>query len=473
MMRRPSLRESFEQAIRGARLDQCYQFGTEHADAWRRFIPGARACRIGTLDQLAKYFNAFEDFTGKVSINSEIQRYQPFNPINHRFVQGALNLEAEMPEGGWDDVVLCNASSGGVSLDGSPTALSEFVGLDSTDGLEVGQLVCAQFKGTYYIAALTADSITLEPIPGIGNPTSEINNNMLAFLPVYSAELSQQCNIGDLTMVFSSLPAGVVEGMQLGYVSSSTLHRSDDYLVKAINGNTVTLSRTNGLATLPVGKRIVFLPMITSGQIWTKAQWDLTGDMYFACELDCQLMRGSYDVQTRLQSRATINSMPDDVPWGAWPAFWMYSADDGEDWMQGSSEIDILELWWSVTSGPDRYSGGNIGEGELTDGMFLKKNAGWINPNTTVLEAPYGLGGPRKIQMIFTQGRTYKYLDGILARVDRYEWTSQRKAQIGINLACGSISRGFGANFQFPMRAANLASHLVAVKNLRVWYDRK
>src|SRR5580700_3190588 len=93
-----------------------YQFGTGA-------VGGPGITTIANTTQLAQYFNPFQDFTEQTSINSEIQRYQPFNSTNHVFNLNNLTLQCVNPNGDWNCTAITQIA-GTVNLNNTPTPIA-------------------------------------------------------------------------------------------------------------------------------------------------------------------------------------------------------------------------------------------------------------------------------------------------------------------------------------------------------------
>lgn len=128
------LNSVFANVVANAPMVANYQFGTSAGS-------GAGITPIRNLTDLANFFNAFEDFTELVTINSEIQRYQPFNTSNHQFQSDRLNLCAQNPNGDWNAQV--TQIAGTVNLNNTSSTIAA-LGLATTAGLQLGQLVGVQ-----------------------------------------------------------------------------------------------------------------------------------------------------------------------------------------------------------------------------------------------------------------------------------------------------------------------------------------
>ena len=468
--------DTFDAARANMTAQKDYAFGTANAPAGAVSIPD--------LATLATYFNAFEDFTGLVTINSEVQRYQPFNAQNHVFTPLNLNLTAL---GTVPAAIVTQNNATGPALNGTATPIAN-LGLASTAGLFVGQMVAVEFKGIYYISALVANtSVSLTSLGGSTTAATGNGNNLTVFLPWCYATVSVAGLYTDTSITLSSVPSGLTVGMHVGMTTGTThvYDRRGTATVSSIVGNVVSFTGDTWMVQDPgVGQGIVFGPAITSGQIWSKDTFDLAGGGYqaIAFELEADAFpgaNGGYDIN-KLNTAALYASMPSDVAVGYWPAFWLYSADTaGGSVINGAtSEIDIVELFNSFTMGPRCWTGNNVvklspGQGAnwfvRLDSGDSASGQGGSGSVIITRNAARPLNGTHKFQMIWTPRQTYRYLDGVLLKADDFYWTSANPAQIGINLAMGSLLSNYGANVQFPLTPQAMNNAQFGIRRLRVW----
>ena len=64
---------------------------------------------------------------------------------------------------------------------------------------------------------------------------------------------------------------------------------------------------------------------------------------------------------------------------------------------------------------------------------------------------------------------TWRYIDGVLIKAADFKWTSGAPAQIGMNLAIGSLASWAAANLQVPIETADFAGQTLGIKGLRIW----
>lgn len=469
--------QSFSQSIAGQTPETAYSFG------WAAQVPWAHhGYAIRHLGQLAAHFNPLQDFAGPTTINSELQVYQAtFNPLDHRLGWDGLGLWANLHGSEWAVRTGSQANGAlGWPLNGAPITWDRIPSalLPYTVEWRVGQLVALQNKGIYMVSELrSGEHLRLKKLlnsSGSGN----FQYNLIAFLPIDTATTAESYMNPANTLVFppGTLPETIRVGHRVALLTEDKLVRNAaDAWVVAIDHVTglVQLNRDLPFGVLPAGQRYMFYPRITSGQVWTKRQWDITQpSSFFAVEFDISLFDGldpDYDSagisNASLWSRATTASP--DAPVGAWPALWAYSADDGDaSKSKGTSEIDFMEIWVSFNSGLRLFSTGNVG-GQLA---WARTGDGYSTTADGKNKVPYSLAGAHKVALIYQDGRTYHYLDDVLVRIEDFRWTSQAPLQIGMNLAMGALTRGLAANLTFPFQPENFRRAHMDVKGLRIWY---
>jgi hypothetical protein len=466
-----STKATFATSVANAPLIANYQFGTAT-------VGGPGITTIATQAQLAQYFNPFEDFTGETTINAEFERYQPFNSVNHNFTSTSLMLQAVNPNNDWTCTAITQIA-GTVNLNNTPTGIAA-LGLLTTSAITVGQMVMVQTSGTYYVTAIVANtSVTLQAT--VNSPAGTQTSGLIFWMPVYGLPLSTGYILGQATMTFASIPSQVTQGMMMGVhnapVSGFVIQRDQDYRAQTIAGNVVTLSTPWDLDNLGVGTIIWFMPIVTSGQIWSKLQIDLTNPQsFFAIEANLTLLGNDGAASlTTAKTLAAFNALPTDVPWGGWPAFWMYSADDGNSNAEtaSASEIDILEVQISQSQDGHYMNTGNAGSGP-TASIFTKSDSGWKFLSAFgIFEKTDGTSfvGNHLYQLIVANGCTYRFLDGVLFNTKQFYWSAQRPAQFSVGIAMGAANVAAGQNTLFPNAPTNFPSAQVAVQGIRVWYQ--
>jgi hypothetical protein len=452
----PHIDSLFQQAVASWTLRKHWSFGSA----------ASQGTPIRNAANLAQYFNPYADFAGEVTINSELQRYQRFNSAeNFVFQSDRLELTGTLGAGASVVPTVVASPTGGVNLDGTATPIGQ-LGLATTAGITVGQVVAYEYSGLYYVSALVPDvSVTLSPLHG--SPTGFQWNQLLVFLPYYTAESNAAFNGGATQISFASLPAGVVAGMQWSVSDGSNAWLASEHKVLSRAGNTVTLDRPNAHGNVGSGTRMFFTPTIKSAQIWSK---DYLSPVHYptrvvALELRCKMPASSPPARLGFNTKAAFDALPAGAPWGAWPAFWLYSGNSVPGAYRDNSEIDIVETWNSATMDQRMYTG--YSHGAVGD-VFFKPNSNgssWgaydvLSRPTDMVDVDFGL--------VWADGRLWRYIDGVCVKCEFYDWTSLQKAQIGVNLAWGSITPAYAANLNLPFHNSNFPNSL-GVKELKVW----
>lgn len=474
-----SLNTTFSQGIANATQIANYEFGASAT-------PGPGITTITNLTDLTNHFNPFEDFTELTSINSEIERYQPFNSTNHVFNSANLTLQANNPNNDWQCTAItqCAGFTAGVA---TPIAS---LGLANTSAILVGQMCAVQgggnVGGNYWVTAIVTNvSVTLATLNG--STGSQVSTGLIFWLPVYGATMSSPTNVGTNTLIFSSVPATWAIGQAVGWynhpLGGVTLNRDEEYLITNITisgSTTVTFSPALGnVGNLGTGTIVWALPVIRSGQIWSKMQLDWTDpQMFFAIQADITLFNSvATRTATALNGEMTLanfNAIPNTTPLGAWPAVWAYSADNGNSasLTGSSSEDDFVEIQYGCTQDCAYLNTGAVSP--INTQIFVKSDSGWSSfAAFGIAIAPSGttFSGRNLFQQIITNGIAYRYFNGILYEAREFVWNNQRPTQFSVGLACGGLTAPLTANTIFPNNPAGFANMQVAINSIKIWYQ--
>lgn len=106
--------------------------------------------------------------------------------------------------------------------------------------------------------------------------------------------------------------------------------------------------------------------------------------------------------------------------------------------------------------------------------IFAKGDSGWAYSTAFGITSKTDgtdFTGDHLWQMIYCNGRTYRYWDGVLFNVKDFDWGGQAPAQLAVNLATGSLNAAFGANTLYPNATTNFTGMVVGVKSIKVWYQ--
>ena len=469
---------NFSATVAQAPMIANYQFGSSA-------VGGPGITTITNLTDLANSFNPFEDFTALTTINSEIERYQPFNSTNFVFNPTNMLLQGVNPNNDWQ---VSQVSQCGGFTAGAATPIAN-LGLANTNNVQKGQIACVQgggIGGTYYVTALVANtSVTLTALTG--SPGTQTSTGLIFWMPIVGVALSATCAVGATTMTFASLPSFVKIGMQIAWfnvpITGLIYNRDQDYRVTNIAGNVVTFSPPRGnVANAGAGTITWFQPAVTSGQIWSQLQIDLTNPQNFwAIEADLTLFPNWTPIRTNTLGPSgqwplsAFNALPANTILGAWPAYWAYSADDGHATAETSSaaEIDMVEL---QVCGTQDISDMNTGAVTYTGAATImqKTDSGWstgLGFGISSKTDGTNFVGRNLYRYILTNGIEYRFFNDVLYKVRQLEWTSQHPTQFSVGLALGAVNFAAGQNTLFPNNPSSFPFMQVAINGIKVWYQ--
>jgi hypothetical protein len=455
----PTIGKTFNEVIGSRTPAKNWLFGT----AWQAHDGQV----IRDVDDLAADFNAYQDFTNTTVINAELQRYQPFSS-SENFVFGPEYLALKGTAGtAVAPTAMGLVDSTGITPGGS-CALARTT-IASTTGIEVGQICLLQFRtGFFWVTAKDAESFTLSTALGYGATTAIFQNNGIVFPRWYAVAVTVEVNGGDTTLNFASIPTGVTVGMEACIGDANGPGGYAGCRVTAKTATTVTLG--SGFHDhLDVGELVWFIPSIKSAQIWSQDTWSagLYDTDVVALELDCKMpgkgvnVLGWSDASTRNTSEA----------FGAWPAFWLYSSTAPSGVQRDSSEIDIIEMWNHSTLDMRIFTGfqhGGALETRIVNDETTYGASWWDTYNylNTGVQFPLAY---HKIQLVWTKDRLFRYIDGVLVSCYQYQWTSLSKAQVGVNLSCGSAAYYYSNLFLLPLHDDNFTNMEFRLRSLKVW----
>lgn len=495
--------DTFTQTVAKMNLDTDYWFGTDPS-----LVPSG-ATWIYDLVTLAASFNAFEDGTGKVSINAELQRYKDFNSVNHVFAADRLNLTADCTIATPWPVYTTNAT-GPSLVPGTANAIA-LLGLATTAGIFVGDVVVIKGKGVYYITAVVTDtSITFSQFAGSASSGTAPTTIFMVTGYVYAFLGSATTRTNDLSFMVSltaalgvagtpGVPTRLAVGMQPGANSGTSIpmSRVGDVRITNINLGTgvVTLagdaSWTQG--DYVTGTGILFGPAMTSGQIWHNKSHDLFGGGFAAvayeqvCYLPPADSSATVTDTSAVTTAALYSALPTNVPMGYWSAYWLYTAQNFGNGIvpnQNATEMDIFELYTSCTTSLKQYTGGNVvkypsqgtnryvrtltGDSQTNAGQQTGATVNTV-PSTVILTLATPMKDKKTFGFIWTPERTYRYIDDQLVKIDDFFYYSMNNAQYGVNLAVGSFQAGLGGNLQMATRQEHMQNMKHGIQRLRTW----
>jgi len=479
----PSLQDSFSTVVSKIPLSDDWLFGTAALAS-----NGSKA--ITNATDLAVDFQPLQPWTGSVTINSEMARYsKTFQSNNFVFGPDYLSLKALKLVGSLNAIVGSTKSSGtAVNVDGTANPLDQ-LGLTTTTGLEVGQLVVV--AGRYGMSRITAiaPNVSVSLLPVLNSPATVVktNNTWIMFIHAWWAQSTQAVVNGATTIQLNSVPASVIPGMTVMVEDSGgwNLISSDAMTVASKTANSVMLNAPGLKAKYdpPAGKGYVFIPSITSGQIWSKKGYGphIGNHRVVAMEFDLLLPQGGSPTaadMSNIYSKSKLMSLPSTLPWGAWPAAWLYQQYNGDTSLhQDNSEIDF-EAWWMNSRGPSTWTGFNHGQpyyrlhkptalgqwdASATSTQTLTPDSGELS-----LKSPLN-AGRIKIQLVWQRNSVYKYLNNELVAVDNYQWTSAFPATFGVNLAAGALSGYYPSNLLMPWADTHMQFMELKIYEIKVW----
>lgn len=487
--------QAFSSFINNATPTHSYTFGTAAVAS----PATVRSVAIKTISELDSYFNSWADGTQRVKINGEAQTYMYFNNSNHRFTPDSLGMwaVAASPED-WDVKFDSQIeSSKPLFLNGTATPWASLP--DTLDfnlrtaflTAHKGQMIGMLNRGPAMISAITpSTSITFTPVGG--TTTSNFVQGMMALLPIHSgviaAGTADSATVIPITADWP-LAAAVKVGwsvalMGVGGDIDKLLQMNGDLRITAIDrvANTVTLNQNipySGIA----GRRLMMWPTITSGQIWSEDEFDIrTKGSRLMIEGDITLFPGFSNASntdtpktgSRWDFYNYIRVNHPNAPMGSWAAFWAYSATGSGS--ASTYELDWLELFYSLTMGPMRYSTGVISPvANMPTKLWTKTTEGYDQDGTGRNRLPFSMQGRHKYQWVYGYDSTndrvmcWHYIDDVMVRVNQFEWGNTRTIQFAINMSMGWFSRSGIANFQFPFSGASFDHAGIQVHSVKVW----
>jgi len=479
----PSLQDPFNTVVAKLPLSDDWVFGTAA-------LSTSNSKAITNATDLAIDFQPLQPWTGSVTINSEMARYsKSFQSGNFVFGSDYLSLKALKTVGSLNAIVGSTKSSGtAVNIDGTPNPLDQ-LGLTTTTGLEVGQLVviAGRYGMSRISAIVTNASVSLMPV--LNSPTTQVktNNTWIMFIHAWWAQSTQAAVNGATTIQLNTVPASVTPGMTLMVEDSGgwNLISSDAMTVASRTSTSVTLNAPGLKAKYdpPAGKGYVFYPSITSGQIWSKKAYGphIGNHRMVAMEFDLLLPQGGSPTaaeMSNIYSKSKLMSLPATLPWGAWPAAWLYQQYNGNTSLhQDNSEIDF-EVWWMNSRGPSAWTGFNHGKPyyRLHKPTVLGQwnpsatSSEVLTPDSAVLALKAPLNTSRiKVQLVWQRGSVYKYINNELVAVDNYQWTSDFPASFGVNLAAGALAGYYPSNLLMPWADAQMQFMELKIYEIKVW----
>jgi hypothetical protein len=141
---------------------------------------------------------------------------------------------------------------------------------------------------------------------------------------------------------------------------------------------------------------------------------------------------------------------------------------------QSASEIDMVEIQIGCTQDCTYLNTGQVGATGSTAALFTKNDSGWTNfAAFGIAIAPPGTNfvGRNLYQMIFCNGVTYRFFNGIFYRAQQFNWTGQNFMQFSVGIATGGANAPLMANTIFPTNPNNFPGIQAAINGIRIWYQ--
>lgn len=251
---------------------------------------------------------------------------------------------------------------------------------------------------------------------------------------------------GNTVFTFAATPAGIRTGMIVSdYFSNPGESNNILPRVLSFDATTVTVS---GSYSKGNNTTLIFHPFFVSGQFWSKYR----------------MMPGA-DNNTIIAMELEVK-FPDASMIPAWPAWWLFTdANDPNPTSggSGSSEIDQIDTfnYWN------NASTNRIIMNSVNNGTTLEADAVKTNSVNSIFGNNLG-NKTRKIGFVWTRDRNYFYVDGVLMFARRATWNMYKRANMGINLAHGSISTSFMSNGFYPTDFSQYP-YTYKAKHLKIW----
>jgi hypothetical protein len=259
-------------------------------------------------------------------------------------------------------------------------------------------------KPTYFtILALLFTGASLDAQATYDPPTTDTFSQAIAGMSTvnsYTFGTAQGHTITNLQQLASSFnPYGIA--------GQTVIHTEwERYQAFNTTNFVFTPSSLNLTATIPANGGL-FPGGINSGQIWSKATYQPTKNG-----------KNVYAVSVRMKFPSGT---------GMWPGVWMFSPTAGD-----LSEVDIVEFLMMHWQNQFDWTGFDHGPGVGSSFYSILTNPWVWHPGSDFSLAFHNF------QVIWTPDATYKYFDDKLISAEFFKWTSNKQAQLGVNLAVGS-----------------------------------
>lgn len=309
------------------------------------------------------------------------------------------------------------------------------IDVEDASGVQIGEVLQVGYQDNNLI-----------PITAVGPTSFTIEKNLYAgaglivvVLPIFTKNTNAVTSNSNV-LHFASVP----DGVEADQVFFNYFAEGNSGLIKVVSKTSTSVTLDTAV-TVGSGDTVYFLPPIYSGQIWSKfiVRPDDDQRVMIAMELTCDI--------------------PNAANIAAWPAFWMFSDTTDPEPGPGSgvSEIDMLDLFTYFNNGStgDYTAASSSPKTDLYNHPAFQ--GGKLNGNNAGLKE-------RKVQIVWTATKVYFYLDGTLINARSFTWNAHFRAQVGINLAVGSVNQSFNSNGFFPIDCSQFPMKF-KLKRLRIW----
>jgi hypothetical protein len=472
---KPTINTPFNVAVADIPIIAHFIFGSA-ATAPTDCAPGGTCAAITNATQLATYWSPYEIATGTVTVNAEMENYQPFtNTENFVFATDHLALTATL-DGGTHVTLTGSGFIGNVS--GSTTSFTAAqLGAANCNAFSLGQIFIEIFLAEDYVTGISGSgsSCTVTTTHLMGTSTQLGPFFPWTVIPVWYAQTSSAVSGGSTTIPITSLPASVTTGMVLRFYNNTSntnnflnnANSSQEYVITGIGTNTVSIA-SPGLLTqdaLGSGQGVFFLPQINSAMIWSNATWSFpgwNGQTFLASKIIAQLP------QNATVYNPTPSSAPANAAEGAWPAWWWFAGATNSGGVGPSTcEFDNFEFYNEsirIMKSDDMGGmhpgspGGSSGSTAINIPiLYLNNPPYWsVNGNISTFNSATDYSQAyHEYDELFQPDRAYSYIDNTIEKVAGFRWTSSQMPQMGANLAVGSLLAGIGTNGLYPLADTN------------------
>lgn len=516
------LKPDFEAAVTGLTLTEDLRFGSSATPSGT-----AAGVAIRTLADVAARFNPLEgDFgpngahqggTGPATINSEVQRYATeFNPQNHVLEADGLRLQAVLSGGHYNSYLRGNVVTSGNGFNAgaegasAPTRLAD-IGLTVADLAKIEVGTCITGGSNSGIAVVVAKdagagTITFEAVSS-GIKTAYQGNWHVTFTTFAFARVAAEVGNGGMTTLKFKTPLAstVVPGMFAMGVNGDPGYYNDPRAADRARVASVAADRLSVTFDKPVrfgrplkvltpggdntGDGVLFVPGLSSGQIWSKRAYGPQRPGFQAQALEVEISMPAMPQFTGggYYAKPAIDKAMAATPgmlWGYWPAVWFYSFNPERIRAapSPSPEVDVFELFTRLSNGPSTWTGflhtqpyqrkvasprGGFWAGNPSgnsNGGLQTRDAAYL-----VLPKPLANGQKRTVGVIWTRDKVVHYLDGVAMSESDWVTAQGLPHQLGINLACGSLSGNNASGLFFPQNDAQATGQFLTVHTIKTW----